>query len=196
MTNETELPAQRSAPERGQIGSVHKALAVLDLLAEQAEGMGVSHVATRLGVSPGTAYNVLGTLLSRGYVEQDGERGRYRLGPKIFTLAQRMASELTLRQTALPVLTALSDTTGETAALSVVRQQQVWYLARVHSDRPLVVQFGREWNPLFHSHGQGKVFLAHMPPDEVDAILGRTDLPQVGPNTITDRDYLQAELDS
>lgn len=178
----------------GQIGSVHKALDILDLLAEHAEGLGVSQVAGRLGTSPATAYSALSTLLSRGYVEQDRERGKYRLGPKIFTLAQRMTSETNLRHTALPVLAELSARTGETAVLSVVRQRQVWYLVRVQSDRPLNVQLGRESNPLFHSHGQGKVLLAHMSREEVEVILRRTGLPKVGPNTITDPEDLQNEL--
>ena len=59
--------------------SVDRALTILEMLAREGEA-GVTEIAADLGVHKSTAFRLLATLESHRLVEQDGDRGRYRLG--------------------------------------------------------------------------------------------------------------------
>src|SRR3981081_4046590 len=86
-----------AAPGQGRpVGSVARALALLDALRESEEGLGVNELARQIGVSPSTASRLLGTLEEAGMVQRDG-RGPFRLGMHLVTLAERVLSRLDLR---------------------------------------------------------------------------------------------------
>src|SRR4051812_50117092 len=61
------------------VQSVDRALTILELLAREGDA-GVTEIAAELGVHKSTAFRLLATLEAHRLVEQEGERGRYRLG--------------------------------------------------------------------------------------------------------------------
>ena len=71
--SDTEVGASAS------VQSVDRALTILEMLAREGEA-GVTEIAAELGVHKSTAFRLLATLESHRLVEQDGDRGRYRLG--------------------------------------------------------------------------------------------------------------------
>ena len=98
------------------VGSVARALALLDALAEGPAG--VNALARRIGVNPSTASRLLATLEGGGLVERE-PGGPYRLGLHLVALADRVLARLDVRDVARPQLRALVEETGETATLSV-----------------------------------------------------------------------------
>lgn len=62
------------------IQSLERAAAMLRLLAGGERRMGLSEIASALGLAKGTAHGILGTLRAEGLVEQEAASGRYRLG--------------------------------------------------------------------------------------------------------------------
>ena len=106
-----------SADHEGRaVGSVARALALLDALAEGPAG--VNALARRIGVNPSSASRLLATLEPGGLVERD-PGGPYRLGLHLLALADRVLSRLDVREPARAQLRALVEETGETATLSV-----------------------------------------------------------------------------
>ena len=98
------------------VGSVARALALLDALAEGPAG--VNALARRIGVNPSSASRLLATLERGGLVERE-PGGPYRLGLHLVALADRVLARLDVRDLARPQLRALVEATGETATLSV-----------------------------------------------------------------------------
>src|SRR6185436_11212334 len=74
-------PAEPSAG----VQSVDRAISVLEILARAGVAR-VTDVAAELGVHKSTAFRLLTALEDRGLVEQDRERGKYRLGFGILRL--------------------------------------------------------------------------------------------------------------
>src|SRR5215213_8380796 len=105
-----------SADSGRPVGSVARALALLDALAE--EPAGVNALARRIGVNPSSASRLLATLERGGLVERE-PGGPYRLGLHLVALADRVLARLDVRDLARPQLRALVERTGETATLSV-----------------------------------------------------------------------------
>ena len=100
------------------VGSVARAIALLDAVAESDGGARVVELARRIGVNPSTASRLLSTLEAGGLIER-ADGGPYRLGLKLVALSDRVLGQLDVRERARPWLTWLVKETGETATLSV-----------------------------------------------------------------------------
>jgi DNA-binding IclR family transcriptional regulator len=146
-------------PEARPVGSVVRALAVLDALAEHPEGLGVNELARRIGVSASTASRLLATLESGGIVER-AAGGPYRLGMRLVALADGVLERLDVRELARPRLRALAAGTGETATLSVPGERDAVTVDFVPGAAS-VVSLARVGRPsVAHATAVGKVALA------------------------------------
>lgn len=177
----------------GGVQALTRGFDLLEALADAGGEAGVSDLATRTGLAPATIHRLVRTLLDRGYLLQLPSR-RYTLGPRLVRLGE--SAELLLGRWALPVLAELVATVGETANLAALDGDRAVYVAQVpspHSVR-MFTEIGRRV-PL-HCTGVGKALLSALPGSDVDALLTRTGLPAVTPQTITDPAVLRAELDA
>jgi IclR family acetate operon transcriptional repressor len=185
------------AEDRYRVQSVDRALTVLEALgASGSDGMAASEVAKHLGTSKSTAFALLQTLLERGFVADGGEGAtrRYRLGMALARLGERVVSQITLRDVAMPVLHHLTDATGLTSRLAVLEDAWAVVLGRV--DAPGNVRFtshvGRRELP--HSSGVGKALLATLPEARARELVESTGMPMRTPKTITEVDELLRDL--
>lgn len=172
-----------------RVGSVVRALALLEHLRDSESGLGVNELARRIGVSPSTASRLLATLEHAGFVQRDGH-GPYRLGLALVTLADRVLSRLDLQAVARPVLVELAERTGETATLSLPGEREAITVDSVPS-RSSVVSIARLGRPsIAHATAVGKVMLAFgggsLPPER--------DLVALTERTITTPEALIAEV--
>jgi IclR family acetate operon transcriptional repressor len=166
------------------VGSVARALALLDALAEGPAG--VNALARRIGVNPSSASRLLATLERGGLVERE-PGGPYRLGLHLVALADRVLSRLDVRELARPQLRALVEETGETATLSVADGDQAVTVDFVPGGSS-VVSMARLGRPsIGHATAAGKVLLAFTDasPAALDPYTDRT---------ITDPGALAEEL--
>ena len=150
---------------------IDRAFAVLDALG--GGPLGVTEVATRTGLPKSTAARLLSTLVGLDAVEQVPEGTDYRLGPRLLALSAGLGRAASLVETARPVLVALAGEVGEAVGLSVREGSTVHYIDQVDSEQPVSV---RDWTGTrlpMHPVSSGRVFLAALPPAELDAILAR-----------------------
>ena len=183
-------------PRTGQpairlVGSVQRAFAVIDALAEVDTELGTNEIARRTGVNPSTVSRLLATLVAGGFVEHVPESGRYRLGPRLLQLGNIVLGRLDLRQIARPHLLALVESTGETATLSAAGERDAVTVDFAQSPFSVqgVAQLGRP--SIAHATATGKVLLAFgrgaLPPGALKAYTKRT---------IAKRSELAVELDA
>lgn len=145
-----------------EVQSLARGLQLLDLLAAADKGeAGVTELADQLGVDKSSAFRLLQTLVKYGYVEQDMETRRYRLGPQIVTLSRRILTRMPLRDQAKPFLRQLVERTGECAHLAIPAQGQTLYIDQVESPATLSVNTGVGTLAPLHCTALGKVLLAY-----------------------------------
>ena len=174
------------------MGSVARALAALDAIADSEAGLGVNELARRIGVNASTASRLLATLQESGVLERTGA-GPYRLGLKLVALSERVLAQLDVRQRARPLLAALVADTGETATLSVPGGGEAITVDFVPSPSSVVsmARVGRPSVP--HATAAGKVMLAF-----AGHGLGASEAPTLTAfteHTITDPAVLAQELE-
>lgn len=168
----------KRVPGEGTAGSglrsVGTALSVLECFATDGE-LGVSDIARRLGIAKSTTHRLLQTLAERGFVEQNPESSRYRLGIHLYELGELASARHVLRQAALPHLQRVAAATGLTVNLSVVDGADVVFVERIENTDGVRVlgHMGRRLPA--HTTSSGKAIAAFDP--DADAERRRAGFP-------------------
>ncbi len=102
------------------VQSLIKSLAILEVLCESVEGMGVSEIGERVGLNKSTVHRILTTLVHENYVEQDQAKGRYRLSPKIFELSRKILNNIRPTKIIASHLEKLAQASGESARYALI----------------------------------------------------------------------------
>jgi DNA-binding IclR family transcriptional regulator len=179
-------PSSSNGPR--PVGSVARAVAVIDVLAAHPQGLGVNEVARQIGVNASTTSRLLATL-ERGGILQREPRGPYKLGLRLVALADAVLDGLDVRDLGRPVLRSLVDGTGETATLSVPGAGEAVTIDFIAGDAGVVgvARLGRR--SVGHATATGKVVLAYADAPPARSLRAYTD------KTITDRKELERELE-
>lgn len=101
------------------IQSVERALQILDLFNEQATELKITDISKLMGLSKSTLHSLLKTLQLHGYIDQNPENGKYRLGMKLVERGHFVVGSIDIRQKAKGWLTELSRRTGQTTHLGI-----------------------------------------------------------------------------
>ena len=67
--------------ERG-VQSIERALDIIEVLAVEESGLGVTEIASRVGLHKSTAYRIIETLYNRGYLNKTQDNN-YKIGLKL-----------------------------------------------------------------------------------------------------------------
>jgi IclR family transcriptional regulator, acetate operon repressor len=146
------------AKNTSQIQSVDRSLTILEHLSKGAGS--VSEVAKALKIHKSTAFRLLATLEQHGFVSQEAERGKYRLGMTLVHLAATVTADLDLVKLARPVCEKLSEQVQETVNLAVLEHNAVINIDQVIGSTSIVsVNWVGKRNPLTCT-STGKVLLA------------------------------------
>ncbi len=183
--------------QRYRVRSLEHALDVLEALAQGGrDGLSVSELARRAGMSKSNSFSILQTLIARGYVADEGEgmTRRYRPTPALAHLAAGALGTDSITTAGQKVLESLTARTGLTSRLGVLDDGYVVALLRVDGPGPvqLSTYLGRRELP--HCSGVGKAILATLADAGVDAIVRRIGLPRRTPHTITTAAALKRQL--
>ena len=99
------------------VQSVVRALDILCLF-QQAEELGISEIAREMGLGKSTAYGLVNSLVSRGFLEQSVTSKKYRLGIRNFELGRCTQQRMNLRGEAAPLIKELLLPYHETVHLA------------------------------------------------------------------------------
>ncbi|MEU5218046.1 IclR family transcriptional regulator [Streptomyces sp. NPDC020807] len=175
------------------IQSLERAAAMLRLLAGGERRLGLSDIASSLGLAKGTAHGILRTLQAEGFVEQDAASGRYQLGAELLRLGNSYLDVHELRARALVWTDDLARSSGESVHLGVLHKQGVLIIHHVFrpDDSRQVLEVGA-MQPL-HSTALGKVLSAYDPVAHSEAV--EVEREAFTPRTTTDLAEFEALLD-
>ena len=159
------------------IRSVEKALFILNMLGSDAEReFQLSEIATALGMDRGTCANIIKTLRSHGYIEQEAPRSGYRLGYTLYHLTGRYIENDQLTKIARADIQALGRKFNEAALLSVTRNDKRIVLFSTTPDRDIIVRTNMDKS--IFAACTGRVIIAFYSPEHLDKFLIRTGLPE------------------
>ena len=107
MVNEAEV----------KVKSLQKALEILNCFTKKSS-WGVTEISEQLDLNKSNVHNILTTFKAMGYLDQDDESGRYKLGLSVYSLCYSLGQNLSIGSVAAPYLQELADMAGERVYLA------------------------------------------------------------------------------
>lgn len=182
---------QMSGETEGKIGASETSFRIIEHLRDE-DGVGVSEVADAVGVSKSTAHNHLQTLRSMGYVVQ--EEGGYAVGLEFLSLGDHARQRYSLYPVVKENVDELVEAVGERAQVMVEENGRGVYLYQAKADKAVETDSHVGMTVKLHATAIGKAYLAFCDEAERDRVL-QGQLGTKTPNTVTDRDELEAEFE-
>ncbi|MEV4283349.1 IclR family transcriptional regulator [Actinoplanes xinjiangensis] len=187
-----------SPEEESQSRSIAAVERAMDVLlhfgrADQPD-LGVTEIATALGLTKAAVHRILTALRSRELITVDPATRRYALGPAAVALGRAYLARTDVRMMTAPELRRLSERHHETATLSLRRGDTRLYVDQVVPDQELRLEVSLGIPFPLHAGASSKVFLAFLPDFEVDAYLAGRPLQAVTDRTIVDPAGLRTDL--
>jgi DNA-binding IclR family transcriptional regulator len=156
--------------------------------------LGVTEISQRLNLNKSRVFRILSTLTSRGYVRQDPQTQKYRLGPGFLAVGEAVRRQFALQEAAEPFLVELAERTGDAVYLAVRAGTGSVSISRHQGHHVLQVTTPVGQALPLHIGGCPKLLLAYLPEAEQEHIVEEMVLTRFTPNTITDRDELRRHL--
>lgn len=178
---------------RVRLSSVANSIRLTKAFSEDEYEMGISALATRLGLAKSTVHRLATTLVEYDILEQNRETGKYRLGLALFELGTMVRRKMDTNSGAQVQIHALADETGETVQLAILDHLSVLYIRIRESRQAVRMSSGLGSRAPAHCTGVGKALIAFQPPEIVQQIIDNG-LKRYTQGTITDPDKLRAEL--
>ena len=186
-------PARNSKPAKARLSSVANSIRLLTSFSGAEDELGITTLATRLRLAKSTVHRLAATLTSAGFLEQNSDTGKYRLGLALFELGALVRRRMDVATEGRPKLRELLEKTGETVQMGIVDHLSVLYVYEMESPRAIRMAAAVGGRAPLHCTAVGKVLLAYQPAEFVDRVL-EAGLTAYTPKTITKRDAVLAML--
>jgi len=179
---------------KARLSSVANSIRLLTSFSGEEDELGITTLANRLRLAKSTVHRLASTLTGAGFLEQNSETGKYRLGVALFELGALVRRRMDVANEARPRLRELLEKTGETVQLGIVDHFSVLYVYEMESRRAIRMAAAVGARAPLHCTAVGKVLLAYQPRDYVKEAIGRG-LTAYTPKTIIKREAVLAMLD-
>lgn len=175
-------------------GTVGKALALLDDVAEIGRPVRFSELLADSKHPKATLYRLLRTLTNQQMLAYDEPTQTYSLGSRLVRLAHTAWRDFSLAPVARPHLDALSKTLRTTVHLAQLDAGQVLYIDKRSASDPIeMFSSAGKVGPAYCT-GVGKAMLAHLNPGDLDTALSKQSFFRYTDQTVTDAVSLKEEL--
>jgi DNA-binding IclR family transcriptional regulator len=174
------------------VPAIHRTLDIIETLVEQ-RALTVSDISREFEIPKSSAYAILQTLKSRGYVEKDAE-DRYSLSFRLFSLGATLVDNLDVRTEVHSLLEELTRKAGITGHIAIRDGGFAVYIDKVEVLDAVRVTTWVGKRMHLHSTSIGKALLSGLSDDEIDHYVSEHSLPSLTPKTITKPKLLKEQL--
>lgn len=119
-------------PENG-VQVLDRAIDILELLAVEKEGLGVTEIGNRLGLHKSTVHRILAALGKRGLVEKSLNQSTYKLGLKMVEISSVYLNNIELKIEARPHLWDLSSKLNLVSHIGILDGDDVVYIEKINA---------------------------------------------------------------
>ncbi|MFV0415250.1 MAG: IclR family transcriptional regulator [Chthoniobacterales bacterium] len=167
------------------VAAVKKAFLLLETISNSDDPLQLRELADLAKLPKPTAYRLLQTLRSIGYLTQDKENSSYQLSDGIHRLVPSHPYAL-LRMQARGTLEKLHERFNETINLGVLEGDHICYVDFIETTHQLrLIARPGEVDPVY-STALGRAILSRLPENEVEQLIRRSDVKRRTNHTLTD----------
>ncbi|HVZ54597.1 MAG TPA: IclR family transcriptional regulator [Pseudolabrys sp.] len=181
--------------DRYIVPGLERGLTILQLFGDDGKIIRLAEIARQLGVPRSSAFRLVYTLETLGFVERTKDGYGYRLGSRVLSLGFAYLSSTEVVNVARDPLNALNRRTGLGVNLAVREGTDIVHLIRIASRGPFTSNLQVGQRRPAHAAPMGRVLLCELPDEELAALYpGKDPLPRYTASTPTTLDQLRKLL--
>ena len=184
----------KDTKKRQGILVLHKTLDILETVRESRSGLSLADLARALGLPKTTAYRIMATLESRGYISRN-PAGHFQMTRKLFDLQQNESDEQVVLRAAQTSMVKLVESCRETVNLGVLDAGEVVVISTIESPQSIRMTSKVGNRRYLHSTALGKVLLCGLTEKEIQRLIRIQGLPRLTPRTLVTKQALAIELE-
>ena len=183
------------APSESPSVAVERALAILEAVAQESDGLSNAEISRKLQIPKSSASYILRTLENQGYLNRLAETGKYRVGLKVLSLSRGALSGIDVREVALPIMRHLMEKTNLTCHLAILDGPDAVYIEKVEPQGFIRMDTWVGRRMRVHATSVGKALVAHIPQERLERILAERSMEKRTSKTITTLPRLLKDLE-
>jgi len=176
------------------VKSAIRVLDVLDILAEHPEGLVFTELQAITNFPNSSLHGLLSSMAYKNYIRRDQETKRYRLSFKLLQFNSVLQTQSDLIALSDPWMDKIRSVSRETTSLSLLDGNSILFIHKKPGPGRIQVINPAGTRLPAYATGSGKVMLAYLPGEELDALYPEEDLPKITENTVTSRSALKELL--
>lgn len=177
------------------IQSIKRASDILALFIDEKKPLGITEFSKRLGLAKTTIAGIVATLEAIGYLEKDPYTSKYRLGPQLFQLGMKCATNMDLVTIGRAWMERLCFQFMESVNVGMLVGDKVTIVMRIEPENRYMV-FPQAGSVIpTHSTCIGKVLMAFLDDPRRDSLIKSCLFESLTPNTITQPGPFLEELE-
>ncbi len=180
--------------QKENVKALEKALIILEIIKDSGIPLGVNEISRQCSINLTTAFRMLQTLKSRGWVYQDNE-DKYSIGLKVSFVTEKDNFYLALKEIAYYTMTRLTAMVGQAMNLIVRENEKCFILQQSRTEKIVDYVPPRGTVLPVHASAGGKILLSELPDLLLEEILDRTEFKPLTKSTITRRSVFMEELE-
>jgi IclR family KDG regulon transcriptional repressor len=181
------------SPAFKRVPAIDKCFAILELLAQAKEPMGISDISGKLALNKSTVFHIVRTLIDLKVLENQPDR-KFVFGTRFYILGNMAGKRSKLIQTAHPYLETINEKTKLSAFLGIRSDRHAILIDKVDSAYGIKLssEIGMQM-PILAGAGI-KAMLSQLSDAQIDEILARSELKRYTPNSIVDKAVYKEEI--
>ena len=185
--------------ETNLVQSVDRALRIIEFLAENPTGAGITEISKSLGLSKGTVHRLISTLKERDFAYQSSNTQLYRLSYKILYLYNCISNNIDMFKVSRPIIRKFADKVDATVHLATLdeKRSNIVYIDRIepmNSQKPFVMSSRVGKKAPCYCTAAGKMLLSQYGDDEIRDIMKGEEYKTYTDKTIKNIDEFLEEI--
>jgi len=193
---DASLDSRVDSSARIGTNSLERAFLVMNLVAKKPLGLTNAEISQRLQIATSSCSYILSRLERDEFLTRDQRTGRYKMSLKVLSLANRTLGNLRIARIAEPAMHRLSEATNLSACLTVIEEGRVVIVGKTSTSGCDMLDCNIGAQLPIHASSHGKILSAHLPQDQLNALIERKGLRRLNQRTIVSRSRLIEELDA
>lgn len=174
--------------------TVDKAMSLLGLFGPSQPELGLSELGRRAGFDKAATRRFLVALAKHGFIEQNQDNRKYRLGSAFLRFARIREATLPLASIVQPILNQLAIDTGETSHASLLAGNMLSTIAIAEPQRATRAYVDLSEPLPLYATASGFACLAFAPKDFMQSYVEQVKLERVAPNTLMSKKAVRAAI--
>jgi DNA-binding IclR family transcriptional regulator len=174
--------------------SFKKLTSILELFLSEKEELSLSEMSDLTGLNKSTVNRIASFLVKENYLNQQGKRGKYSLGTKLFDFSAAIKSRIKVRDIAMRYMDKLMHLVKESCALTMWDGREATLVDSVEYESVLRASPNTKSKLPLHVTASGKLFLANMDEKAIEEYISTVKLENHVNHTMIDPDDLRKQL--